>query len=282
MGLYKVKFPKGDVMRRNVLPVTWVIIALVFPVIAFQTTVVAQQTAPAGKPGVVLKAYGPGGPAPAMREAARVFGDEKAVRVEILAGPTPNWKDQAIKDADLVFSGSEYMMTDFVRKDLPGLIDAPTIRTLYLRPSAMLVRPGNPKQIGGVRDLAKPGTKILVVEGAGQVGMWEDVAGRTGDVRFVDAVRRNIGFFAVNSAEAKKLWNSDLSYDVWLIWTIWQKENPASADLVNLEQENTIYRSCGIAATNRSENKALAREFSDFLQSPKGQQIFLKWGWLAP
>ncbi|MBI5582784.1 MAG: substrate-binding domain-containing protein [Deltaproteobacteria bacterium] len=133
-----------------------------------------------------------------------------------------------------------------------------------------------------MKDLAKPGIKVLVVEGAGQVGMWEDVAGRTGDVRFVDAVRRNIGFFAPNSAEAKKLWNSDLSYDVWLIWAIWQKENSVSADLVSIEKENTIYRSCGIASTHRSENKALAREFTDFLQSPEGQQIFMKWGWLAP
>ena len=269
-------------MRRNVIPVAWGVIAAVFSALVFQTTVVAQQTAPAGKPGVVLKAYGPGGPAPAMREAAKVFGEKKAINVEITAGPTPGWKDQALKDADLVFSGSEYMMTDFVRRDLPGLIDTATIRTLYLRPSAILVRPGNPKQIRGVKDLAKPGIKILVVEGAGQVGLWEDVAGRTGDVRFVDAVRHNIGFFAPNSREAKKLWNSDLSYDVWLIWTIWQKENPASADLVPIEKENTIYRSCGIATTNRSENKALAREFADFLQSPEGQQIFVKWGWLAP
>jgi accessory colonization factor AcfC len=112
--------------------------------------------------------------------------------------------------------------------------------------------------------------------------MWEDVAGRTGDVRLVDGVRRNIGFFAANSAEAKKLWNSDLSYDVWLIWTIWQKEDPASAELVTIEKENTIYRSCGIATTNRSENKAIATQFSDFLRSAEGQAIFMKWGWLAP
>jgi accessory colonization factor AcfC len=217
-----------------------------------------------------------------MREAAKAFGDKKGISVEITAGPTPSWKDQAMKNADLIFSGSEYMMTDFVRRDLPGLVDTATIRTLYLRPSAILVRPGNPKQIRGVKDLARPGIKILVVEGAGQVGMWEDVAGRTGDVRLVDGVRRNIGFFAANSAEAKTLWNSDLSYDVWLIWTIWQKESPASAELVNTEPENTIYRSCGIALTNRSEQKAIAKEFPDYLQSAEGKEIFVRWGWIAP
>ncbi|MBI5582785.1 MAG: hypothetical protein HY892_03080 [Deltaproteobacteria bacterium] len=136
-------------MRRNVILIAWGIIALIFSTIVFQTTALAQQTALAGQQGVVIKTYGPGGPAPAMREAAKVFGDRKAVRVEILAGPTPNWKDQALKDADLVFSGSEYMMTDFVRRDLPGLIDTATIRTLYLRPSAMLVRPAIPSRSEG-------------------------------------------------------------------------------------------------------------------------------------
>ena len=136
--------------------------------------------------------------------------------------------------------------------------------------------------IKGIKQLAKPGFRILVVQGAGQVGMWEDVAGRTGSVKLVDAVSRNIGFFAPNSAEAKKLWSSDLTYDVWLIWTIWQKESPASADLINTEPESTIYRSCGIAITNHSERKALAKKFADFLQSAEGLQIFVKFGWMAP
>ena len=246
------------------------------------TTAGAQGPAPAEKPAITINAYGPGGPAPAMREAAQVFGAKKGVTVAITAGPTPKWKDQAMQDADLIFSGSEYMMHDFATKDLPGLIDPATIRTLYLRPSAILVRPGNPKKIKGIKDLAKPNLKVLVVAGAGQVGMWEDVAGRTGKVKLVDGVRRNIGFSAPNSAEAKKIWNSDMTYDAWLIWTIWQKESPASADLVKTEPENTVYRSCGLALTQRSTQKALATEFADFVQSPQGKAIFVKWGWLAP
>ena len=235
-----------------------------------------------GMAGVALKAYGPGGPAPAMREAATVFGAESGIRVDIVAGPTPTWKDQAIKDADLIFSGSEYMMADFVQKDLPGLIDKATVRTLYLRPSAILVRPGNPKGLKGVKDLAKPGLKILVVQGAGQVGMWEDVAGRTGSVALVNGVRANIALAAPNSAEAKKVWNSDPTYDAWLIWTIWQKESPASADLVPTEQENTIYRTCGVAITTRSDKRTSAKDFVEFLQSAEGRKIFVKWGWMAP
>ncbi|HSO71187.1 MAG TPA: substrate-binding domain-containing protein [Thermodesulfobacteriota bacterium] len=268
------KQPLAFILRPLFL--AFLMILLVIPASAQVTTTPVDQTA------VALKAYGPGGPAPAMRESAKVFGAKKGIQVEINAGPTPTWKERALKDADLIFSGSEYMMTDFLQKDLPGLIDASTIRSLYLRPSAILVRPGNPKGIQGIRDLARPGLRILVVQGAGQVGLWEDVAGRTGKVKLVEDVRRNIGFFAPNSAEAKKLWSSDPGYDAWLIWTIWQKENPAAADLIPTEPEQTIYRSCGLAITNRSERKALAKEFADFLQSAAGREIFLTWGWMAP
>lgn len=232
--------------------------------------------------GGSLKIYGPGGPAPAMKEAAKAFGDKHRVSVTVEAGPTAKWKDQALRDADLIYSGAEYMMTDFMQKDLPGLIDPASVETLYLRPSAILVRPGNPKKISGVRDLAKPGMRLLVVQGAGQVGMWEDVAGRGGSVKLVDAVRRNIGAISANSAEAEKLWSEDKSFDAWLIWTIWQKENPAAADLVATEPELTIYRSTGIALTGRTPNKALAKEFVDFLKSAEGRAIFVKWGWLEP
>jgi accessory colonization factor AcfC len=273
---------KGEAMKQKTIVLALSIIVSVFLTTLPVTSSNAQVTSSSDKTVPVLRAYGPGGPAPAMREAAKEFGAKKGIVVEITAGPTLAWKDQAMKNADLIFSGSEYMMTDFVRKDLAGLIDSSTIRTLYLRPSAILVRPGNPKSIKGIKDLVRPGIKILVVEGAGQVGMWEDVAGRTGDVKLVDGVRRNIGLFASNSAEAKKLWNSDMSYDAWLIWTIWQKESPASADLVNTETENTIYRSCGIAITTRSGQKVIAKDFADFVQSAEGQEIFKKWGWIVP
>lgn len=267
--------------QKTIVPVLGIIFST-FLTILLQTSATAQQTIPAAKTGVTLRAYGPGGPAPAMREAAKVFASKKGINVEVNAGPTPTWKEQALKDADLIFSGAEHMMTDFVQKDLPDLIDTSTIRTLYLRPSAILVRPGNPKGIKSVKDLAKPGVRILVVQGAGQVGLWEDVAGRTGNVKLVDGIRRNIGFIAPNSGDAKKLWGSDTGYDAWIIWSIWQKENPDSADLINTGPEYTIYRSCGIAIAQRSERKALAKEFADFLQSAEGQKIFVKWGWTAP
>ena len=131
-----------------------------------------------------INVYGPGGPAPAIHEAAKAFGAANQMTVNVVAGPTNQWIDKAKQDADIVFSGAENMMTDFA-KALPGAFNLVDAQPMYLRPVAILVRPGNPKKIRGFRDLLAPGVKVLTVAGAGQTGLWEDVAGRTGDIALV-------------------------------------------------------------------------------------------------
>jgi accessory colonization factor AcfC len=226
-----------------------------------------------------LKVYGPGGPLPAMKEAAAAFGKAHGLEVLVTAGPLPNWQAQAQKDADLIFSGSEVMMSDFIGA-LPEIVPA-TVRPLYLRPSAILVRPGNPKGITGLRDLLKPEHRILVVNGAGQQGLWEDVVGRLGRIQDVRAFRSNIARYAKNSAEARQAWTEDGSLDAWLIWTIWQVSNPSLADQVAIEPELRIYRDTGIALTRRGQARPEATMFADFLASQEGERIFVKWGWTA-
>jgi len=171
-------------------------------------------------------------------------------------------------------------MTDFVRA-MEGRIDETSIVSLYLRPSAILVRPGNPKGIRDLPDLTKPGVKVLVVQGAGQTGMWEDMAGKQGDIGLLRALRRNIAMHALNSAVAKKAWTEDKTFDAWIIHNIWQVANSTLADLVPVSKDYVIYRSSGAALTKKGKARALANQFVDFLQTKEGASIFRKWGWLA-
>lgn len=231
--------------------------------------------------GEVLYLYGPGGPAPAIKEAAEVFGKANNIRVEVTAGPTSQWLSKAKADADLIYSGSEYMMTDFLSL-MEGRLDASTVTPLYLRPSAILVRPGNPKSIRHFTDLLKPGMKVLVVQGAGQTALWEDVAGRQGNMETVRAFRKNIVVHAANSAEAKKAWLEKPEIDAWLIWNIWHVADPKISDLVSMGPDYVIYRDCGIALTEKGKQGPWARRFADFLLSPEGGRIFAKWGWIVP
>lgn len=226
-----------------------------------------------------LNVYGPGGPAPAMKEAAEAFGKQHGIRVEVTAGPTPAWAEQARQDADVIYSGAENMMSGFASA-LPGVFELRDARTLYLRPSAILVRPGNPKRIGGFKDLLKPGIKVMAVSGAGQTGLWEDVAGRLGDIETVRAFRANLVLpEAGNSAQARKQWTEDQTIDAWLIWNIWQVSNPDLAGVVEIEEPYRIYRDAGVVVTKKGKANPQARAFADFLAAPEGKAIFRKWGW---
>lgn len=228
----------------------------------------------------VLKVYGPGGPAPAMKEAAAAFEQSTGTRVVVTAGPTPKWIDAARGDADLIYSGSETMMSDFVTA-MTGQLDSADVIPLYLRPLSILVRPGNPKNIRGFKDLLKPGVKVLVVNGAGQNGVWEDAAGRLGDIRTVRALRRNIVAYPGNSALARQRWIDQPDIDAWLIWNIWQVSNPSLAEQVDVEAPYRIYRDTGIAPTTRGKQLPAALQFIDFLQSEAGAAIFKRWGWIT-
>lgn len=227
-----------------------------------------------------LFVYGPGGPAPAMKEAASAFEKTTGTKVEVTAGPTGQWLAKAKTDADVIYSGSETMMTDFVNA-LEGQLSHFDVTPLYLRPMSILVRPGNPKGVKGFKDLLHSGLKILVVNGAGQNGVWEDMAGRKGDIETVKALRKNIVSYAGSSADAKKTWTEKTDIDVWLIWNIWQVSNPTLAETVDIEPEYAIYRDTGIAVTKRGAAKPAAAQFVQFLQSAEGAKIFAKWGWMT-
>ncbi len=239
-------------------------------------TVIAQ--AGAGQDTPVLHVYGPGGPLPAIKEAADVFGKEKHIQIVVTGGPAPRWLHDAQQNADLIFSGSEDMMSDF-QVAMQGTLDPTTITPLYLREAAILVRPGNPTHIKGLQDLMKPGHRILVVNGAGQRGLWEDVVGRQGDIASVARFRANIAIVASNSGDARTDWINDKSLDAWLIWNIWQVSNPSLAEIVAIDRAHQIYRDCGIGLTTKGKSRPEPREFIRFLQSPQGAQIFHTWGW---
>lgn len=245
---------------------------------ATATPAVENGAPPASATGSV-QLYGPGGPAPAMKEAARAFSARHGVPVNVTAGPTPKWVSQAMKDADIIYSGAENMMTSFA-KAMPGLFNLEEAEPLYLRPVAILVRPGNPKQIRGFESLLTPGLRVMIVAGAGQVGLWEDVAGRKGDIQTVRALRRNLVFpEPANSALARGRWIEDPTIDAWLIWNIWQVANPNLADVVEVEESYRIYRDTGAVLTRRGHDNVLASQFVEFLKSTQGRTIFAKWGW---
>ena len=228
----------------------------------------------------VLHVYGSEGPYPALIEAAHVFGNRHGVEIEVVGKPAGKWLDKAKEDADLIYSSAEYMMTDFIR-DMEGRIDESSITPLYWRPSAILVRPGNPKNIQDFPDLLRPGIRVLVVNGSGQTGLWEDMAGKQGNFRTVRALRNNIVYFASDSTEAHRVWLARDDIDAWLTWNTWYKADSRHSQLVSVSRDYVIYRQCSIALTQRGKNAPLATQFVEFLKGPEAATIFADWDWIT-
>ncbi len=227
-----------------------------------------------------VQVFGPGGPAPALREAAERFKQRSGTDIEIVSGPTGQWIERARSEGDLIYSGSDTMMTDFVRA-MPGLLRQSDVMPLYDRPAAILVRKGNPKRIRGFRDLTRGDLTIMVVEGAGQDGLWEDLASRAGGIGYLQRLRPRIAEFAPNSAAARETWVKNPAIDAWVVWNIWQNANPALADAVPIERDIVIYRSMAVALVRRAERDRDAEAFATYLSSPEAAGIFRRHGWRA-
>lgn len=224
-----------------------------------------------------LEVLGPGGPAPSVKYCAEDFNQKFSEKVSVTAGPSDVWAHKATT-ADIIYSGSEQMMDSFVKQFQN--IDSQTIKTHYLRPSAILVRPKNPKNIKGIKDLIDQPVRILVVNGAGQVAMWEDIVGRLKSARALNSFRRNIKYQAKNTGEAQELWKKDVSIDAWLVFNIWSKRNSENSQLVSTENELTIYRSFGTVITKSSTKKKIAEKFTAHLESPNCKAHFENQGWV--
>ncbi|HEY8661888.1 MAG TPA: substrate-binding domain-containing protein [Hanamia sp.] len=222
-----------------------------------------------------LYVYGPGGPAAAMQECATVFANKTTIPVKVIAGPDAEWIGQAKQNADLVFGGAEYMLTQFAMQH-PGMIDSVTRTELYKRAAGILVRKDNPKKITSLKDLTKPGVSILDVNGAGQLGMWEDLAGKQ---NLIGGIQKNIKKSFPNTALAIKEWKSNPDYDAIIIYASWHYRLKEVTDLVKIPAAQTLYRGTPIAITTITTQKKEAQQFVQFLLSPQAHAIFKKWGW---
>lgn len=223
----------------------------------------------------VLMVYGPGGPLGPMNELAEKFAKEKGFQVKVVAGPEGKWIDQAKQDADVFFGGAEYMLTDFTLRH-PELVDDKTRTELYPRAAGILVRKGNPKNIKSLEDLAKPGIKILDVNGAGQLGLWEDLAG-TKDL--IPGIQKNIAVTSGNSAEGIEKWKANPELDAWITYESWYYRLKDTMDLVELPKKDKLYRGTPIVIAKTTDNREAAQQFIEYLKTEKSHEVFKKWGW---
>ena len=222
-----------------------------------------------------LYIYGPGGPFGPIKECAQIYGSQEKMTLLVFAGPDATWIQSAREHADIFFGGAEYMLTQFTLQH-PELIDAPCRVELYERDAAILVRPTNPKNIHSMEDLARPGIKILDVNGAGQFGLWEDIAGKQ---NLIGPLQKNIFRSFSNTALGIAAWKKDSVFDAWITYASWHNRLEGITQMIKIPERFNVFRGTPVVLSTITRHKKEALGFIKFMQSSKGHHIFKKWGW---
>lgn len=229
-----------------------------------------------------INLYGPGGPHTALQEAAALYTQKTGVTVTVHYGPQAKWNDEARKNAGILFGASEQSALAIARDHRENFSEK-DIEPLYLRKSILLVKKGNPKNIQSIEDLTRPGIGIIVNDGGGTsntsgTGVWEDIAGRKGNVETVSGIRKNIILFAPNSGTARKALETQTGADVWITWSDWAASNPGIGDVVEIAPDYVIWRDMNIAVRKDADTEI--RKFAAWLHSDEAESAFTKYGWV--
>ncbi|MBR9844218.1 MAG: extracellular solute-binding protein [Rhodobacteraceae bacterium] len=228
----------------------------------------------------VVKLYGAGGPHTAFRKVADRWQANTGQSIEIIAGPEVTWSSKAQSDADILWGTSEQSMTAFL--ETYKTFSSDQVEPIYIRPTIIAVKEGNPKGITGFEDLLKPGMKIIVTEGAGVAntsgtGAWEDVAGRLGRLSDVAAFRKNIVVFAKGSGASFRAFQAE-DADAWITWPNWPFTKHDVLDKVAIAADRTVWRDVNVALSPDADPAAQA--FLDYLLTPEAQMIMKTEGWV--
>jgi accessory colonization factor AcfC len=228
----------------------------------------------------VVRLYGAGGPDTAFKKVAEVFTAETGIKVEVTGGPEPSWSKKAQADADILWGTSEEDMTALL--ETYKVFSWNDVAPIFIRPTIVAVKKGNPKGIHGFEDLLKDGVRIVVTEGAGVAntsgtGTWEDVAGRLGKLDDVKRFRKNIVGFGKGRGPSFQLFVSK-DADAWITWPDWPITHADIADIVELPESRRIWRDVSVVLAPDADPQA--KQFLNFLTSDRGASTMRTEGWV--
>ncbi|QLA15979.1 substrate-binding domain-containing protein [Desulfolutivibrio sulfoxidireducens] len=217
--------------------------------------------------GGPLAVYGPGGPYPPMRACAEAFSREFGIPVTVVKGQPEAIADRVAVDGDVYYGGAPYMMDDFIREH-PGVVDASTVRELFSRRIGIIVRRGNPKGVRDVADLRRPGISILDVA-------LENMEAFRGDV---PGGRTNVGQGVVSGEEGFAAWEGNPGLDAWVTYRSWFVRMTHGEEFLPIAAPDGL-RATPVALTRRTQRRADAVAFLDYLATDAAHRVFQEYGW---
>lgn len=215
---------------------------------------------------------------PPAEEIIEQFERETGIKVEAVFGGSGYIMSQMKLSAkgDVYFPGSsDYMETAKREK----LVDPATEKQVVYLVNAINVRKGNPKNIQTLKDLLKPGIKVAIANpegvclGAYAVEILEKNFSRdemrqfrNNLVNYTESCDKTASAIALNTVDAV------------IGWSVFEHWNPVLIETVSLKSgEVSRIGYVPLAVTTYAKDKALARQFINYVCSDKGKSIFKKY-----
>ncbi|MDT8900344.1 molybdate ABC transporter substrate-binding protein [Anaeroselena agilis] len=215
---------------------------------------------------------------PPLELAAKAFEQKTGVKVDTVFGGSGYVLSQMKlgKKGDLYFPGSSDFM-ETAKRD--GVVYPETEQKIVYLVNSINVQKGNPKNIQTLKDLTRPGIRVAIANPEGVcVGLYAvEIIEKTFTPEEKQAFRDNIANYT-ESCEKTATAVSLKTVDAVIGWSVFQYWDPEKIETIKLKQSETLRIGyIPIAISKYTENRELAQQFIDFLQSEEGKAAFKKY-----
>ena len=219
---------------------------------------------------------------PPTEEAARLYEQRTGVKVELVFGGSGYVLSQMklAKQGDLYFPGSSDYM-EKAKRD--GDVFADTEKVIVYLVPAINVQKGNPHHIRTLRDLTRPGLRIVIANPEGVcVGAYAvEIIEKEFTPEENAAFRRNL----INYTESCEKTATAISLkmaDAVIGWRVFEHWDPARIETVRLPKEQIPRIGyIPIAISKFTKDRAAAQAFIDFLTGPEGRAVYARHHYFA-
>lgn len=217
---------------------------------------------------------------PPTEEAAKLFKKKTGIKVHLVFGGSGYVMSQMIlsKRGDIYFPGSSDYMELAKKK---GVVFPETERYVAYLVPAINVQKGNPKNIKSLKDLTRPGLRVVIANPEGVcVGTYAvEIIEKNLNPEEKAQFKKNL----INYTESCEKTATAISLkaaDAVIGWRIFHYWDPERIETIPLKKSEIIRIGyMPIAISRYTKNRELAQKFIDFLLSEEGKAIYRKYNY---
>ena len=214
---------------------------------------------------------------PPTEEAAKIYEQKTGIKVELVFGGSGYMLSQMklAKQGDIYFPGSSDYM-EIAKRDGDVFADSEKI-IVYLVP-AINVTKGNPLGIRTLRDLTKPGLRVVIANPEGVcIGVYAvEIIEKEFTAAEKAAFQRNLVNYTESCEKTATVISLKMA-DAVIGWSVFEHWDPARIQTIRLPAAQIARIGyIPVAISKFTKRKEAAKRFIDFLAGPEGRKIFAR------